>query len=227
MDQLRTVVAEMAPVLDSSKTVLIHSSISPEGARELARSITAAGARVLDAPVSGSRPAAEAGSLTLMVGGEEETLAAARLIIGCYAEAVFHTGGVGTAQAIKLTNNVMLHMNHLIALEALRFAAAQGIDEVTAMQIVNVSTGRSWVTETWGLLDDMMTDHPQAGTEGIYAMMSKDMWQAVATARATLTPLPLTAAGAQLSKEYFKERESDLRKAATDREPPPRGPLRD
>jgi 3-hydroxyisobutyrate dehydrogenase len=127
-----------------------------------------------------------------------------------YASNIFHVGEVGAGQTLKLTNNVMMHMNHLIALEAVRFAQAQGVDEQAALVVVNACTGRSWVTETWGLIDDMLFDHPQAGTDGLFSMMSKDMWEAVVAARETLTAMPLTAAGVQLSRAYFTEREAIL-----------------
>jgi 3-hydroxyisobutyrate dehydrogenase len=100
----------------------------------------------------------------------------------------------------------MLHMNHLVAVEAARFARAHGIEESALIEAANVSTGRSWVTETWGLIDDMLFDHPLAGTEGIYSIMSKEMWHAVEISRTSLVPLPLTALGTQVSKSYFEER---------------------
>ena len=71
-----------------------------------------------------------------------------------------------------------------------------------------MSTGRSWVTEPWGLIDDMLFDHPLRGTEGIYAIMSKEMWHAVEISRASLVPMQLTALGTQVSKSYFQEREA-------------------
>jgi 3-hydroxyisobutyrate dehydrogenase len=107
----------------------------------------------------------------------------------------------------------MLHMNHLIVLEALRFARSQGLDEAAVIEVANASTGNSWVTQTWGILDDMMEDHPQAGTDGIYTMMSKEMWNAVRLARTSMVAMPLTALGTQLSKQYFVEREEDVARA--------------
>jgi 3-hydroxyisobutyrate dehydrogenase len=105
----------------------------------------------------------------------------------------------------------MLHMNHLVALEAVRFARSQGIDEATLISATNISTGRSWVTETWGLIDTMVDDHPLAGTDAIYPLMSKELWHAVELGRATMTPLPLTALGTQLSERYLRDRAQDLK----------------
>jgi 3-hydroxyisobutyrate dehydrogenase len=111
---------------------------------------------------------------------------------------------------MKIANNLMLHMNHLVALEALRFARSQGITEEALIEVVNTGSGRSWVTETWGLIDDMFRDHPQAGTTGIYDMMVKEMWNAVLLAKGTHSWLPLTALGVQVGRAFHEERERDL-----------------
>jgi 3-hydroxyisobutyrate dehydrogenase len=208
--QLEAVGVELRPALAAGKTVLIHSSVAPQAARDFASRLADTHVDVLDAPVSGSRPAADAGTLTVMAGGEASALERVRPILETFAAQIFHVGPLGAGEAMKLTNNVMLHMNHLIVLEALRFARSQGVAELAVLDVVGVSTGRSWVTETWGLLDDMMRDHPQAGGEGLYSMMSKDLWQSVATARESLTAMPLTALGTQLSRSYFREREEEL-----------------
>jgi 3-hydroxyisobutyrate dehydrogenase-like beta-hydroxyacid dehydrogenase len=208
--QVRQVVQEMEKHLGAGKTVLVHSSVAPRTMRDLAAELSGTGAAILDAPVSGSRPAADAGTLTVLVGGDGVLLEQVRPVMECYAKHIFHVGGPGAGAALKLANNVMLHMNHLIVLEALRFAASQGITEAAALEAINVSTGRSWVTETWGLIDDMLHDHPQAGTPDIYATMSKDMWQSVVAARASAVPMPLTALATQISEAYFREREAQL-----------------
>jgi 3-hydroxyisobutyrate dehydrogenase len=165
---------------------------------------------LLDCPVSGSRPAMAAGKLTLMVGGEDATINQVRPILAAFSERIFPTGALGSGQAMKMANNMMLHMNHLIALEAVRFARSQGIAEKALIQVVNTGSGRSWVTETWGLIDDMFRDHPQAGTTGIYDMMVKEMWNAVLLSRASGTWLPLTGLGVQVGRAFHAERERDL-----------------
>ena len=132
---------------------------------------------VIDAPVSGSRPAADAGTLTVMAGGDQATLERLQPLFDAFAANVVRAGEVGAGQALKIANNVMLHMNYLVALEAVRFARSQGVDEATLIATANISSGRSWVTETWGLLDAMMIDHPLAGTD---ADLSVDVQGALA-----------------------------------------------
>jgi 3-hydroxyisobutyrate dehydrogenase len=209
--QLCEVVTQMRGQLADGTTVLIHSSVMPDTAKNVAAELAEQGVTVIDAPVSGSRPAADAGTLTVFAGGDAAAIDQVAALLDTFAANVVHAGQVGAGQALKIVNNVMLHMNHLVALEAVRFARSQGIDEATLIGATNISSGRSWVTETWGLIDEMVDDHPLAGTDAIYPLMSKELWHAVELGRATMTPLPLTALGTQLSERYFRDRAEDLK----------------
>lgn len=197
------VLAQFPPNL--ARTVVIHSSVLPQTVQRIAQEQTAL--RVVDAPVSGSRPAADAGTLTVLVGAEEAHLDAVRVLFAAYASNVVHAGPVGAGQILKIANNMMLHMNHLIAIEAARFARAHSISEALMMEAVNLSSGASWVTRTWPIIDDMLRDHPLAGSDQIYPIMSKEMWHAVEMSRDDQTALPLTALGVHLSRGYLEERE--------------------
>jgi 3-hydroxyisobutyrate dehydrogenase len=216
--QLRAVVHEARDGLCPGNTLVIHSSVMPATARDIEVDLAGIDVGVIDAPVSGSRPAADAGTLTVMAGGEPATVEAVAPLLAAYASNVIRAGPTGSGQALKIANNVMLHMNHLIALEAVRFARSQGLDESVLIEAANISSGRSWVTETWGLIDSMFLDHPMAGSDAIYPLMSKEMWNSVSISRETMTSMPLTALGTQLSEAYFRERERDLR-ATSDKEP--------
>jgi 3-hydroxyisobutyrate dehydrogenase len=212
----------LAPLLDATKSVFVTSSVEPDAVRSIAAEVQHTGAAIVDAPVSGSRPAAAAGTLTVLVGGSPADVARVDPVLRAFGKEIYHLGPVGAGQSMKIANNVMLHMNHLIVLEALRFARSQGLDEAAVIEVANASTGNSWVTQTWGILDDMMEDHPQAGTDGIYTMMSKEMWNAVRLARTAMVAMPLTALGTQLSKQYFQEREKDVVRARDEGEDTPR-----
>ena len=204
--QVRDVVSELAPRPGS--VLVIHSSVLPQTVQEIAARLAPIGAHVADIPVSGSRPAADDGALTALAGGDPPVIDALQPLLAAYCTNVIHAGPLGTGSLLKIANNVMLHMNHLVAVEAARFARAHGIEESALIEAANVSSGRSWVTETWGLIDDMLLDHPLRGTEGIYAIMSKEMWHAVEISRESLVPMQLTALGTQVSKSYFQEREA-------------------
>lgn len=217
--QLRTVVDELAPDLRSGQVVAVHSTVQPRTMVELAASLPA-GAALLDAPVSGARPAASDGTLTVMIGGPGEdpidgatdpAVQACLPVFAAYARVVHHVGKLGNGQATKIVNNIMLHVNHLVALEAMRFAREFCLDEAETLEIVRQSTGDSWVVRTWGFFDDFMTDHTQAGQDSVYGMLTKEMWNAVLIAKEHALPLPFTALGVQLSKALVQERETHLR----------------
>jgi 3-hydroxyisobutyrate dehydrogenase-like beta-hydroxyacid dehydrogenase len=212
--QLREVIGQLRRELRPGSVVLVHSSVLPDTVIEVARDLATIDVAVIDAPVSGSRPAADAGTLTVMAGGDWAVVERLRPLLDTFAANVVHAGGVGAAQALKIANNVMLHMNYLVALEAVRFARSQGVDEATLIATANISSGRSWVTETWGLLDAMMIDHPLAGTDAIYSLMSKELWHSVQLGRDTQTSLPLTALGTQLTEGHLRARRQDLQSEA-------------
>jgi 3-hydroxyisobutyrate dehydrogenase len=212
--QLREVIGQLRRELRPGSVVLVHSSVLPETVIEVAQDLATGDVAVIDAPVSGSRPAADAGTLTVMAGGDRATLERLQPLLDTFAANVVRAGEVGAGQALKIANNVMLHMNYLVALEAVRFARSQGVDEATLIATANISSGRSWVTETWGLLDAMMIDHPLAGTDAIYPLMSKELWHSVQLGRDTQTSLPLTALGTQLTEGHLRARRQDLQSEA-------------
>jgi 3-hydroxyisobutyrate dehydrogenase len=207
--QVLAVVRELAGDLAPGGVLVVASSVRPETIAEVAAMVPA-GVAVVDAPVTGSRPAVANGTLTLIVGGAAADLARVEPALRTFSRRIFHVGELGTGQVVKIANNIMLHMNHLVVLEALRFARSQGVDETTVLEVANCGSGRSWVTETWGLIDDMFRDHPQAGTPGIYDMMVKEMWNAVVISKAAHTPLPLTGLGVQVAPSLLGERAQRL-----------------
>jgi 3-hydroxyisobutyrate dehydrogenase len=216
-EQLMTLVTEsLAGAMHAGSTLVVTSSVPPAAIIAAADTCASRGIAVLDCPVSGSRPAVEAGELTVMAGGDESALKKVAPILDTFSARIVHVGAIGTGQVMKIANNIMLHMNHLVALEALRFARSQGIDEQVLIDIVNSSTGRSWVTETWGLIDQMLIDHPQAGSPGVHDMFLKEMWNAVELSRTQRVSLPLTGLGVQVGRGLFREREDTLGIARND-----------
>jgi 3-hydroxyisobutyrate dehydrogenase-like beta-hydroxyacid dehydrogenase len=87
--------------------------------------------------------------------------------------------------------------------------------ELARQCVANAGTGRSWVTETWGLIDGMFIDHPQAGTDGIYDMMVKEMRNAVVLSKTAHMAVPLTSLGVQVSRGMLERRAVDIEAAVT------------
>ena len=141
-------VADAAGAAWRAGQVLIDAtSGDPFTSRELAKRLAASKVGFVDAPVSGGTAGAEAGKLTVMVGGDEQWVARARPIIEVYAVKIVHVGAVGTGHATKAVNNALLAVNLLAAGEGLAALAKMGVPAAKALEVINASSGRSNVTE--------------------------------------------------------------------------------
>jgi 3-hydroxyisobutyrate dehydrogenase-like beta-hydroxyacid dehydrogenase len=120
--------------------VLVDSStVRPDTVTALGPAVAATGAGFLDAPVSGSVALAEAGQLTLMVGGDAAVVEQARPVLESLAKAIFHLGPLGTGAAMKLAvNTVIFGLNGALA-EGLVLAEAAGVDRALAYDVLTAS----------------------------------------------------------------------------------------
>lgn len=126
---------------------LDHTSGAPEGARAVADRLAELGVRYLDAPVSGGVAGAEAGTLTVMVGGDADALAEVRDVLDRVAARVVHVGPVGAGMAVKAVNNALLATSLWAAGEGLAALAAGGVDPRRALEVMASSSGRSFAVE--------------------------------------------------------------------------------
>jgi 3-hydroxyisobutyrate dehydrogenase-like beta-hydroxyacid dehydrogenase len=117
------------------KVLLEMSTIAPDTIEEIGRAIEERGADLLDAPVSGSVPTVERGELTIMVGGEAETLDRARQVLDALAAKVFHVGGRGAGATVKLAVNDLVHAIDVGVSEALVLAERAGVDRAAAYEV--------------------------------------------------------------------------------------------
>jgi 3-hydroxyisobutyrate dehydrogenase-like beta-hydroxyacid dehydrogenase len=178
----------------------VHSTIHPSTCRRLAAAAAERGIGFLDAPISGGANGAEAGTLAIMVGGDERTLGACRDVLDAMAGNVFHVGGPGMGEVAKITNNVVLAVNLQGTLEGLRLAKWSGIDESTMLEILRASAGESWVVRNWEAIQTMADAHPQ-GRSGLARLTYKDLAFAQAIGHDIGAPLPVTALAAQLVEQ--------------------------
>ena len=100
-----------------------------------------------DAPVSGGPQAAAAGTIAILVGADDDVFARAEPLLRLISPSVRHVGSVGSGHCVKLLNNALAAGQRLLAFEALTVAVAQGVDPVSFVDAVNVSSGRSYATE--------------------------------------------------------------------------------
>ena len=183
------VLAHLAP----DSLVVDSSTIDVATARRLHTTVTSAGCRFLDAPVSGGTFGAQAGKLTFMVGGSEPDLARARPAIDAMAGRVFHAGGPGSGQAAKIANNLMLGINLAALCEGSVLAARLGLDAKTFFEIATASSGDSWALRNWypvpGVVDTAAVNRDFEGGFAI-DLMRKDVGLALEAAASTDTALP-------------------------------------
>lgn len=112
----------------SGSLVIDHSTIDPGAARRIAGQLWAQGIEMLDAPVSGGSIAAEAGTLSIMVGGSKVGLERATPVLSCYAKTIVHIGPSGAGQVAKACNQICVIVNQLGAAEAMLLAERAGVD---------------------------------------------------------------------------------------------------
>jgi 3-hydroxyisobutyrate dehydrogenase len=133
--------------LGSGTLFLDCTSGDPATSRRIASRLAERQVAFADAPVSGGTDGAEAGTLTVMVGGEEETYRRALPILAAFGKRIEHLGPVGTGHAMKAINNALLAVNILAVGEGLVALVKAGVPARTAVEVLNASSGRSFVSE--------------------------------------------------------------------------------
>ncbi|PLK26093.1 3-hydroxyisobutyrate dehydrogenase [Novosphingobium sp. TH158] len=136
--------ADVIGVAPQSAVLLDCSTIDVATARKVAEAAGAAGYEMVDAPVSGGIAAANAGTLTFMVGGSEAGFARTEPILARMGKAVIHAGGSGAGQAAKICNNMALGIHMIGTCEAFAMAQKLGLDPQKFYDIISVSSGQSW-----------------------------------------------------------------------------------
>jgi 3-hydroxyisobutyrate dehydrogenase len=124
------------------------TSGDPASSRRIAARLAERGIGFVDAPVSGGTNGAEAGTLAVMVGGDAGEFARARPVLERFGGRIEHVGPVGAGHALKSVNNALLAVNILAAGQGLAALVKAGVPAATALEVVNASSGRSFVTET-------------------------------------------------------------------------------
>ncbi|KAI9088491.1 3-hydroxyisobutyrate dehydrogenase-like protein mitochondrial precursor [Phlyctochytrium arcticum] len=188
-----------------SGTVCVDcSTIDVRTGTAVVNSASAKKAVMLDAPVSGGTGAAQAGTLTFMVGApREQEFEMAKEFLLKMGKNVFYCGPNGTGLAAKICNNMMLGISMVGASETFKLGESLGLKPELLNNILNVSSGRSWSTDTYHLVPGLNPNVPASkGYEGGFgvSLMSKDMGLAVSAASETKTPIFLGAAAEQIYK---------------------------
>jgi 3-hydroxyisobutyrate dehydrogenase-like beta-hydroxyacid dehydrogenase len=142
-EQVRDVVGELAANAKPGTVIAIHSTISPDTAVDLAERLAPQGIHVIDAPVSGGGGAAEKGELAVMVGAEREVYERVKPAFKQFASVVVHAGEPGAGTRMKLARNMLTFTSYAAAGEAMRLAAAAGIDLQALGRVVRHTDAQS------------------------------------------------------------------------------------
>jgi 3-hydroxyisobutyrate dehydrogenase-like beta-hydroxyacid dehydrogenase len=119
------------------------STIAPTDTRRIGAGLAERGVRLLDAPVTGSSPRAEAGTLTIMAGGEPEDFERAKPLLKTMGELIVHVGELGQGEMLKLINNALGAANAAAVAEALLLADATGVDLDALVAVTQTGSGAS------------------------------------------------------------------------------------
>jgi 3-hydroxyisobutyrate dehydrogenase-like beta-hydroxyacid dehydrogenase len=160
---------QLIPVMKPGSRIAIHSTILPETIARLEAQCDEAGLALIDAPVSGGSPGAEAGTLTVMCGGRQEAYEAALPVFRTFGKLIPLLGPAGAGQRAKIVNNAMLSANMGVAMAAIEAAQALDIDRAAFVELIQASSGRSFGFEVFARLPS-----PAAFATGA-PMLLKDM----------------------------------------------------
>ena len=198
--QVVEVVGAMLPVLRPGQVVVDCSTIDPDVERDQHQRVRATGAGFLDAPLSGGTAGAEKGTLTLMVGGEADTLASARPALEPFAGLIVHVGGPGMGQVVKLCNNLIYAAQMLATAEATALAVRSGVDIAKLHEVLVHSTGDCVAVRTRLPVAGVVPDSPASNgwRPGFMTdLMAKDLDLALAYGARAGVPLSSTALARQ------------------------------
>jgi len=170
--------------------VIEISTVSPGWVKMLAEAVVERGAKFMEAPVVGTLPQAESGSLIVFAGGATETVAAAAPLLQSFAAAIHPVGPVGRGAAMKLVANMLLAVQVAGLAELLGFAEASGIDPRAALEVVATLPAASPAAIGMGRLMVAGDFAPRFTA----ALMAKDLRYASQVAASHQAELPVVAA---------------------------------
>jgi 3-hydroxyisobutyrate dehydrogenase-like beta-hydroxyacid dehydrogenase len=175
--------------------LLDTSSAEPWLTRETGKRLAEHGASMVDAPVSGAAWGAKAAELVFMVGGSDADVARVRPLLDVMGQAVHHLGSLGCGHAMKCLNNCITAMTFVATSEALVTGQRYGLDPAVMVDVLNQSTGGSWVAQTHfhQRIFNRSFDDPFR-----LALMLKDVGIATRLAQETASPMPMAGLGQQL-----------------------------
>jgi len=197
--------------LTEGQIIVDSSTISPSATRRFAERVSAKGVQFVDAPVTGSKIAAEAGTLIFIVGGEESTIEKLKPLFAATGKKIFRMGETGKGEAAKLAMNLQIALIYEGFAEALTLAAKLGVDAATMLPLIEASMVRSGVVDykaPFVLKRDFSANFP-------LRLMRKDIRLALEAAREARVKLPALETVEEIYEMATEDGNGDLDYAAT------------
>ena len=186
-DDVRAVAGRALTTMKAGTTLVDHTTASALVAREVHALAKARAIGFLDAPVSGGQAGAEAGKLTIMVGGEPAVYAKTEAVLAHYARAVTLMGGPGSGQLTKMVNQICVASVVQGLAEGIDFALRAGLDAERVIDVISKGAAQSWQMENRG--KTMIADKYDFGIAVDW--MRKDLDICLAEARRNGSALPV------------------------------------
>ncbi|WP_371373208.1 NAD(P)-dependent oxidoreductase [Sporomusa aerivorans] len=179
----------------AGQIIIDMSSVSAASTWKMAALAQAKGMAYVDAPVSGGVTGATAGTLTIMVGGETTAVQAVQPVLQKIGKKIYHVGGSGAGDSIKVVNNLLLGINMAAVAEALVLGVKSGLDPKVMLEIIKESSGRSYALEA-KTANFILKNSFTAGFA--IDLEYKDLDLAMETAKSLDMPLPVGAMAQQV-----------------------------
>jgi 3-hydroxyisobutyrate dehydrogenase-like beta-hydroxyacid dehydrogenase len=181
--------------LAKGAVVLCCATVAPDAARTLAEKVTAAGFLMLDAPVSGGKVGAHAGTMTVMASGSDTAFAKAQPVLDAISAKAWRLGDhAGIGSTVKMVNQLLAGVHIAAAAEALALGIRAGADPRALFEVISSSAGRSWMWEN-RVPHILEGDDTPLSAVNIFV---KDLGIVLDQARALTFPLPMAASAHQL-----------------------------
>jgi 3-hydroxyisobutyrate dehydrogenase len=181
--------------MTSGGCIFVCSTLAPDQAKELAKLADKNGIRLLDAPISGGAEGAKAGTLSIMIGGDEAAVEEHRKALEAMSSNIYYFGDVGSGEAAKSINQLLVAVNNAATAEAMMLAAKAGLDLKKVFDLISNSAGNSWIFQHRAMRMIERDFEPR----GVLRILLKDTRIVKDAADSLDLPLPL----ANLAQQYY------------------------
>lgn len=180
--------------------IILMSTLTPAFCQKVAEAAKQKNVDVIDAPVSGGSAVAEKGQLVISVGGSRETLEKCRAVLATLSKAIIYAGDVGMGQVVKLTNNMAMLANMVVATEAISWGIKNGASEENILRFMREGSSNSWVLEHWEFLKQLFKNPVTS------SLAPKDLSFVMNIAHEVGQPCPMAALALEILKERIEEK---------------------